>query len=161
MTASPQLVALAKKRLADIDHEREELEAERNDLLALLRRYGVADGGSARENGKSPHRVRHSRVVEKAKGTGRPKPTSRHRTLAQQRGARPFRRMDGGPTDAILDALRKAPQGLRYSEVLQGAAETVQSHATDPTKSLGSVLTTLRKRGKVAYRDGKYYSPLE
>ena len=163
MNISAELVALAKKRLADLEDEKAE-------LLALLRRHDAApsetpreNGGPPRENGHRAQRKQMQRAKSSTRIAQRPVPAkaaSRGPTLAQQRGAKAFRKMEGGPTDAILAVLQNAPSGLGFSEVVTAAVKNVQSHAANKTRSVGNVLLALRKSGKVAYHEGKYYAPL-
>lgn len=144
MTTQSELVAAAKKRLRDIEEERSE-------LFAVLRRYGELADGAPRQNGRAPQ--------------GRTSPRSRSRNKARHAAASrpkhkrsPFRRLEGGPTDAILSTLRSVPTGLRYAEVLAKAVPIVNTNADDPERSIGSVLQSLKKRGKVTYHNGLYFA---
>src|SRR5437867_3246378 len=129
MSASTDLVLAAQKRLRDLDEERAE-------LLVLLRRHGAASEDSEKSNARHApapkHRMKAARLTTKRKAaparnsTGRPK---RARTLAQQRGAKAFERLEGGPTEAVLAVLRGANGGgLTYSEVVQGALPNVKTN---------------------------------
>ncbi len=159
MNASTVLVAAAKKRLEDLDEERAE-------LLALIRRYESSGEESARKEVKHDSRkptanTAHKKVAHKSVPSHNGStPAKRPTTLAQQRGAKAFQKLDGGPTEIVLDVLRGAPSGLTYSEVVEQALPSVQSNATNKAKSVGNVLLALKRRHKVAFHDGKYYAPL-
>jgi hypothetical protein len=161
MNASIALVAAAKKRLQDLDEEREE-------LLSLLRRYDTSSAGepvrreAQHAPAKHPAKPSHSKVAHRsAPSHNGSTPVKRPTTLAQQRGAKAFQKLTSGPTEIVLDVLRGAPSGLTYSEVVERALPSVQSNATNPAKSVGNVLLSLKRREKVAFHDGKYYAPLQ
>lgn len=165
MSASTDLVIAAQKRLRDLEEERAE-------LLSLLRRHGALPDDLQNYSAPEPQVAKQdqptkaSRLTKKGKGKGKGRrvgaaTTMKHGvTLAQQRGMKAFQKLEGGPTDVVLEVLRGASEGLSYKEVVDGALPKVNTNATNPRRSIGNTLIALRKNNKVAYHDGKYYAPL-
>lgn len=168
------LVAAAKKRLLEIEErlaDFRDLQEEKEELLAVLKRHGAAapekSSGSTQRSPRRIARVGRTAPVSDGSQVERPAvmatslvPKGAPTTLAQQRGARAFQKLEGGPTETILELLRGSPSGMTYAEVVEGAVKDLKSNATNPRKSVGNVLLSLKKRRKVAYHDGKYYAPL-
>lgn len=159
MNVANLLAEMAKKRLRELDEERDE-------LLALLKRHGFSPEEPARKSEKhdppkGPTKPSRAKVAHRSTPSHNGStPSKRATTLAQQRGAKAFQKLTSGPTEIVLDVLRGAPSGLTYSEVVEQALPSVQSNATNKAKSVGNVLLALKKRSKVAFHDGKYYAPL-
>lgn len=159
MTAESDLVAAAKKRLGD-------LEEEKLELLAVLSRHGATGPSPIVENGRRAAKRQGKKATSKKPAPATPPrrgllPSTKPKvlTIAQQRGAVAFEKMEDGPTETLMAILKRHPDGMTYSEAVQGALKTVRTNATNKERSVGNVLLSLKKRKKVAYHDSKYYAP--
>jgi hypothetical protein len=108
------------------------LAAEREHVLSLLRFHGVEEAKpSVRKQQDAPPADRKSN---------------------------PFAARKNGPTERLLAVIGATP-GMVYNEVVDAAIVGLVSESANPKGSVGSVLGTLVKSGKVVKIDGRYYLP--
>jgi hypothetical protein len=131
MSAQAKLAQAIRDRLAEID-------GERKHLLALVRQY---------ENGTSP-----TPPVQTRQKAPRPKTSPKTTGPRENEG--------DGPTERVLKVIEANP-GLRYGEIIKLAIQGMETEATNPQRSAGSVLGSLVKREKIEKVDGRYYLPGE
>jgi hypothetical protein len=146
MSTKSAMVALARKRLKEVEQELEQLaplQAERDRLMALLRTYGVLPQEHTLATTMAAQAIGTllgSKLAPPKKPAPRPA----------------FDKKAGGPTDAIFQVLAEEPNGLSYMEVVRRASEIVESDAKNKEKTVGNVLSALARKGRV-HRDGGVY----